>query len=107
MIDRKARDRAAALVEGFRLGAITNFQLEREWPDSPDNGIREVEHFVWLHYNDFKEHAAHQADRADPKLNALFSNCVKFLRSDEPYTWPLGHMAQRLTALKHFRNGLL
>ena len=86
LIDRDARNRAAALVESYWAGTTTNRQLEAAWPDSRDRGIIAVEGFVWTHYDDFKEHAADKADRANQKLNVLFGNCVRFLRSDEPYT---------------------
>lgn len=88
MIDRDARDRAAALVEGFWSGTTTNRQLEAAWPGGKDKGLDAVFDFVWGLHDDFKEHAAREADRANPKLDGLIANCIRFLRSDEPYTWP-------------------
>ncbi len=88
MIDRDARDRAAALVEGFWSGTTTNRQLEAAWPGGEDKGLDAVFDFVWGLYDDFKEHPAREADLANPKLNDLIANCVRFLQSDEPYTWP-------------------
>lgn len=88
MIDRDARNRAAILVEDFWNGSLTNRQFEAAWPYVDDRGLEAVFHFMWCLYDDFKEHTAHDADRADPKLNALVANCVRFLRSGEPYTWP-------------------
>ena len=88
MIDRDARDRAAALVEGFWSGTTTNRQLEAAWPGDEDKGLDAVFDLVWGLHDDFKEHTAREADRANPKLDGLMANCVRFLRSDEPYTWP-------------------
>ncbi len=88
MIDRDARNRAAALVEGYWAGTTTNRQLEAAWPNSRDRGIIAVEDFVCTHYDDFNEYAAGETDRANLKLNVIFENCVRFLRSDEPYNWP-------------------
>lgn len=88
MIDRDARNRAAALVEGFWSGTTTNRQLEAAWPSGEDKGLDAVFDFVWGLYDDFKKHTAREADLANPKLNDLMANCVRFLRSDEPYTWP-------------------
>lgn len=88
MIDRDARNRAAALVEGFWSGTTTNRQLEAAWPSREDKGLDAVFDFVWGLYDDFKKHTAREADLANPKLNDLMANCVRFLRSDEPYTWP-------------------
>ncbi len=88
MIDRKARTRAAELVEKFWSGVITNRELERSWLDSHDSGVLAVEDIVWTLYDDFKVHTAHEEDRSDHKLSGIVSNCVAFLRSDEEYTWP-------------------
>jgi len=88
MIDRDARNRAVALVESYWAGTTTNRQLEAAWPDSYDRGVIAVEDFVCTHYDEFKEHAADETDRANPDLNLFFANCVRFLRSDERYNWP-------------------
>lgn len=90
MVDRKARDRAADLVEQFWHGLITNDELKRLWPNSRDNAILAVNGLVWTLYNDFETHTIRDANRADPKLGVLVPNCIAFLRSNETYTWPHG-----------------
>ena len=88
MIDRKARDRAADLVEQFWNGAISNRELERLWPDSDDRALLAVEVLVWTLYDDFKTHKVNPAYKSDPKLSKIVANCIAYLRSDEEYTWP-------------------
>lgn len=88
MIDRDDRDRAANLVEDYWNGAITNREFEERFPGSSDRGVEAVGDFIWHLYDDFKIHTVYEPDKVDPKLSAIVSNCVKFLRSDEDYTWP-------------------
>ncbi|MBA4223855.1 MAG: hypothetical protein C0458_24260 [Methylobacterium sp.] len=52
MIVRDARDRAAALVEGFWSGTTTNRPLEAAWPGREDKGLDAVFDLVWGLHDD-------------------------------------------------------
>ena len=91
MIDRIGRDKAACAVERYWAGVISNRQLERSWPNSRDRGVIAVESFIWLLYDDFKEHRVRDPERSDPETACRVSACIDFLHSDGEYAWP--HLA--------------
>jgi hypothetical protein len=88
MIDRPGRDAAADAIERYWAGLITNDQLESLWPNSRDRGIIAVESFIWLLYDDTREHRICDEDKSDPEMAMRVSACIDFLRSDEEYEWP-------------------
>jgi len=87
MIDRKARDELAVLVKAFLAGRITNFEYEDRCPVSEDRIIKEVNDYVWLYYDDFKEH---NMPKGSFSLSSKkeFGRMILFLNSDLEYMWP-------------------
>jgi hypothetical protein len=88
VIDRTARDKAAYIVESYWAGEISNRRLVQLWPDSRDLGVIAIDDFMWLLYDDTKEHRVRDQDKNDPELASRIAKCVEFLRSDEQYAWP-------------------
>ena|SRR5277367_904048 len=85
MVDREARGRAGELLEEFGAGTISNDGLERDWPRSKDNAVREIRKAVWHLYSDLREH---QLERS-PAGQDLIRRCIDFLRTDLEYRWPV------------------
>ena len=88
MIDREARDRAVILVQDFWTGRITNRALEAAWPESEDRGVLAVAIHVGSFSDDFKENFIDKKTAARAEASATIVNCVTFLKSTEPYSWP-------------------
>ena len=88
MIDRDARDKAVALVQDYWTGKISNRDLEDFWPNSDDNGVKEIFQFMWTLYSDFKKHSVRKQDIENHELSSIVMNCINFLKSDNDYTWP-------------------
>ena len=87
MIDRKARHELLALVRAFISGQLTNFEFERNAPLSEDNIIGVVEEYLWLFYDDFKEHRFNRRGMSKTMKKEL-ARIVLFLNSDREYEWP-------------------
>lgn len=92
-VDQPARLRAADALARFRAREITNDMLEREWPSSSDPALAEIEHAVWLTYDDLHEHLA------DGSSNQLLDRSIAFLRTTEPFPWPVAKRWQRIALL--------
>jgi hypothetical protein len=92
-VDQAARLRAADVLVRYRAREITNDMLERAWPSSSDPAIAEIEHAVWLTYDDLHEHLA------DGSSNQLLDRAIAFLKTAEPYAWPAAKRWQRIALL--------
>ena len=92
-VDQAARLRAADVLVRYRAREITNDMLERAWPSSSDPAIAEIEHAVWLTYDDLHEHLA------DGSSNQLLDRAIAFLKTAEPYPWPAAKRWQRIALL--------
>ena len=88
VIDRPARDKAAYIVESYWAGEISNRRLEQLWPESQDRGVIAIDSYMWLLYDDMKEHCVGPKEKNDPETASRVAMCIEFLRSDEPYAWP-------------------
>jgi hypothetical protein len=103
MIDRTARDRAMALVQGFAAGQITSDALMDGWPRSEDPAILEIEYHMTSVVEGESEYRL-DSRTADPALRSLLERVVAFLRSDSAYEWP--HVAERRRSLPALIPGL-
>lgn len=88
VVDRAARNAAAQCLRQFASGRITNFALERCWPDSPDPVLRALGSTVWCFYDDFREHRLQGPFALSPTMRRAVSRWILFLHTDEPYVWP-------------------
>ena len=89
--DRDARDQAANLLEAYLAATISNDELERRWPQrSSDPALEEIRRAVWLSYDDERTHNGPIA------AQDLVRRCADFLRTNEPYAWPIPKLWQRL-----------
>ncbi|WP_321476176.1 hypothetical protein [uncultured Paludibaculum sp.] len=91
MVDSKARRIAAGVLEKFRDGVITNFDLEGLWPgySEGDRGLHAIETMVWRYYDDFHEHRlADDHHGLTDSGRAVFDRCVLFLCTECEYAWP-------------------
>jgi hypothetical protein len=90
-VDVEGRGRAVALLENFLAARISNDELEDSWPtDSLDPALEEIRRAVWLTYDDLHEHLGPTAD------HGLIDRCAAFLRTREPYRWPIPKLWQRI-----------
>lgn len=89
LINRPARDAAAALIEQFRDGAITNHQYMDQYEFyRRDPAVGRAFWDLWFLYDDVREYRAVGDDRFSIAAAARFSRWALFLRSDLTYTWP-------------------
>jgi hypothetical protein len=80
MVDAEARQRAAALVQQLRSGAITNNQFEDAYPmKSKDRALFAVFIEAWSRYDDLREHRLQ--DLPDG-VNQRLLRCEAFLRTN-------------------------
>ena len=90
MVDRPARDRAAALVRDFRDGRIDNDRFADDFPArSDDRALRAIYSMLWYSYDDLHRHRLTGKHALTPMGTALFDRCIAFLESDEEYAWPI------------------
>lgn len=90
-VDVEARARAVALLEDFLAARISNDELEDSWPTaSLDPAIDEIRRAVWLTYDDLHEQFGPSVD------HGLIGRCAAFLRTSEPYRWPVPKPWQRV-----------
>lgn len=87
-IDRKARNEAAQLLRQFASGRITNFQLEKRWPNSKDPAIHNLDSTIWCFYDDFKEHTLQGPSALSREMKRVVARWIVFLHTNEPYQWP-------------------
>jgi len=88
MIDRVNRNRLAQSVRQLVSGRMTNLEFDEldvdGTADSGDPAIREVSHYIWHFYDDFKVHRLEISNgtRQD------FSRAILFLHSNLEFEWP-------------------
>lgn len=82
-VDGSARAIAAELIRQFLESRITNDELEEEWPKSSDPVLEEIRLAVWKTYDDESEHLGPLGGEE------LLLRCEAFLRTVEPYEWPV------------------
>jgi hypothetical protein len=88
VVDRDARDKAAAILRHFISGQITNFKFEGELPSSNDPVISAIEDSMWFFYDDLTKHKM-KGDWALPKqTKEIMARWIMFLYTDEEYKWP-------------------
>lgn len=86
MIDRAARDTAAPLIRQFRDGALTNDDLDDQWPQkSQDDALAPLADMLWRYYDD---HRVHKLIDLHSDVAADLSRYAAFLETDLPYEWP-------------------
>ncbi|MCC6338154.1 MAG: hypothetical protein IT380_29695 [Myxococcales bacterium] len=88
-MDAEARARAADLLNSFLEGQLTNDELERKWPSSSDPAVEEIRRAVWLTYDDDRKQFGPTSG------HELIQRCAAFLRTTEPYSWPVPRFWQR------------
>jgi hypothetical protein len=93
VVDLETRAVAADLLERFLRFELTNDQLEKTWPSSPDRAIDVIRRAVWTSYDD--EHA-HRGPIAKVEL---VERCARFLRTSVEYVGPGPRWWQVLLAL--------
>lgn len=91
-VDALARARAAQLLEAYKEGDLSSDELESRWPESADPALDEIRRAVWLTYDDVEPSGApiSAAERA------LLERCMRFLRTNEPYEWPVPRLWERI-----------
>ncbi len=84
IIDHAARERAAALIDRFRDGHITNDQLEDDWPSqTADRTIRRCFSDVWCTYCDTRTYRLEGKDAPSEQVRGDLTRWALFLRSGE------------------------
>ena len=88
MIDRKARDQAAAALRLFISGQITNDDFVDRYPVSPDPAIAAFASAIWPYYSDTQEHRMTGKYRLSATERRRIALWILFLDSDRDYVWP-------------------
>ena len=87
-IDRGARDLAAAVLERFRTGELTNYEFEDAWPrSSSDPALEQIMSQLWTTVGDTYEYRL-QGERSAAH-DELYRRAILFLKSPADYRWPL------------------
>lgn len=94
MVDREARSIAAYLLEQVQRGGITPAEMDERWPLSSDSALVAI-HATLLFLSVGQDpRSIWDADGARG-TELLQERCVRFLRSDLPYAWPVGEESVR------------
>jgi hypothetical protein len=89
MVDRKARDNAAAVLRQLVEGAVTNVEYERKYPTNKDDpALWAVYIQSWFSYSDRREHTLTGRYTPNDEGRRLFERCILFLRTDWEFEWP-------------------
>ncbi len=83
VIDHGAREAAAALIEDFRDGRITNDNLEDRWLRTTDPTVRRCFSDVWCCYSDTREYRLTGKDAAGVEVGGVLTRWALFRRSGE------------------------
>lgn len=89
MVDRVARDKAAALIWQFKECRITNREFDEQYPqDSHDLAVQRIYECMWFFYDDLSTHKLEGRHALSSEAQGLFERCALFLESDREYEWP-------------------
>jgi hypothetical protein len=89
-MDTTARSNLAEAVRALVAGRITNDEFEDRVPRSADPAVDAV--FltgIWPLYSDLYRHRLVGSHKLSPDARRLAARCVLFLKSRQPYAWPL------------------
>lgn len=101
MIDRAARDLAAAVIADYLALKIHPRDLEKAYPaKSPDPALRAIGSCLWFHYDDVGPRQT-TAPAIKPEARKILERCLAFLRSDEEYRWPFTSLISFRALLLH------
>ncbi len=101
MIDRAARDQAAAVIADYLALKIHPRDLEKAYPPkSEDPALRAIGSCLWFHYDDVGPRQA-AVPPIKPEARKVLERCLAFLRSDEEYRWPVKSLISFRALLLH------
>jgi hypothetical protein len=101
MIDRRARDTAANVLQAFMEGAISNYKYEDGFPRSKDDPALHAIHVqLWFYYSDVRQHTLIGKNTLSPEARALYERSVLFLKSDLEFQWPPPQLKLRYGLLR-------
>jgi len=90
MVDRNLRDAAAAVLEDFVDGRITNVEFEQRFPASKDDpALLAIRTESWFYYSDLSEHTLTGKRSLSREQGALLERCALFLKTALEFQWPL------------------
>ena len=88
IVDRRARDRAAANLRGFLSGRVTNFDFDDDMPETDDPAIAAIWSTAWCIYSDVSKHRLTGAHALPPSARREVLRWILFLDGACPYVWP-------------------
>lgn len=101
MVDRQARDTAAALLRQFIDGLITNDEHERKFPrNKQDTALWAIYVQSWFSYSDLSEHTLTGKYALNDEGLALFERCLLFLKTDLEFQWPVPKIGLRYVLIR-------
>lgn len=101
MVDRKARDEAAAAIQKLIEGSISNDEYERKSRrNKQDAGLEAVSILVWNFYSDLSEHKLIGKYSLTDDQRTLLQRCVLFLKSDLEFEWPRPKIGLRFLVIR-------
>jgi hypothetical protein len=98
-IDSVARRRLAELARHLASGQITNFEFDDAIPSSKDRSVYTV-YFngLWPLYDDLRLHRMKGKWALTPEGRAWVARIILFLRSNQPYRYPVPTRLQAILA---------
>jgi len=90
MVDREARSIAAYLLEQVQQGRVTPAEMDERWPLSSDSALIAIHATLLFLLVDQEPRSIWDAAHGARGTELLQERCVRFLRSDLPYAWPVG-----------------
>ena len=101
MVDRQARDIAAAVIRQFIDGIITNVEYERKFPrNKQDPALWAVDSHMWFYFSDVSEHTLTGKHALNDEGLAFFERCILFLRTDLEFDWPTPRISLKYTIIR-------
>ena len=89
MVDKPKRLKAAKLIEDFLACRITNFQLDGQYPRTPDDpALFAIYSMFWFAYSDVREHRMDGKHALTNEGRQVAEQCILFLKTENDYHGP-------------------
>jgi hypothetical protein len=99
IIDRAARNNLAEAARALLAGRITNDAFEERVPSSDDPAVSETFYMAFWQLYDCATHRLVGRRRVPSATRRELARVILFLKSDQPYAWPVPSAARRLRML--------
>jgi hypothetical protein len=84
--DKPKRLEAAALIQEFFEGRLTNFGFADRFPRSSDKALLAIHSVLWFVYDELREHRLEGKHKLTEEGRDIFQRCILFLSTELEYT---------------------